>query len=250
MTQTPAAGEATLSEQPKMRTQISQARGSRALRRNRFIAGTVIALTITGLAAATFSFGVQPTPLLSLEELAVDRATPHAPAQGAALGQSPMPIAAPVVDVSNAAVAASNAAIQIDENIRWYNGRPVRPARTMIMTVTAYSPDARSCGEFADGITASGYSVLTNGGKLAAADTRVLPLGTMISVPGYADGDVIPVLDRGGAIKNNRLDLLYPTHDQALIWGVQKLEVTVWEYADGKPNDFVSLYDRKSSVNP
>jgi 3D (Asp-Asp-Asp) domain-containing protein len=100
------------------------------------------------------------------------------------------------------------------------------------MTVTAYSPDARSCGKWADGITASLKSVWTNGMRLAAADTRILPFGSIISVPGYAEGDVIPVLDRGGAIKGHRLDLLYPTHEIALQWGVKKIPVTVWEYAD------------------
>ena len=123
-----------------------------------------------------------------------------------------------------------------------FNGRPVRPARTVRMLVTAYSPDAQSCGAFADGITASGYSVKTNGMKLVAADTTLLPFGTMLSIPGYDDGYIVPVLDRGGAITGNHLDVLFPTHDQALQWGVQHLDVTVWEYADGNPNDFKSIY--------
>jgi hypothetical protein len=41
-------------------------------------------------------------------------------------------------------------------DIRWYNGRPIRPVRIERMRVTAYSPDERSCGDSADGITASG----------------------------------------------------------------------------------------------
>lgn len=139
---------------------------------------------------------------------------------------------------------------QEDASVRWFNGRPVRPVRTMFMLTTGYSPDERSCGESADGVTASGYSVWTNGMKLAAADTSILPFGSMISVPGYNEGEVIPVLDRGGAIKGHRLDLLHPTHEQAMQWGVQRLEVLVWEYADGLPNDFVARFNRPSSVNP
>ena len=123
-----------------------------------------------------------------------------------------------------------------------FNGRPVRPARTVRMLVTAYSPDARSCGAFADGITASGYSVKTNGMRLVAADTTLLPFGSMLSIPGYDDGYIVPVLDRGGAIKGDHLDVLFPTHEEALQWGVQHLDVTIWEYADGKPNDFKSIY--------
>lgn len=129
-----------------------------------------------------------------------------------------------------------------DWDVPSFNGRPVRPARTLRMLVTAYSPDAQSCGEFADGITASGYSVRTNGMKLVAADTTRLPFGSMLSIPGYDDGYIVPVLDRGGAIKGNHLDVLFPTHDQALQWGVQHVDVTIWEYADGKPNDFKSIF--------
>jgi len=125
---------------------------------------------------------------------------------------------------------------------RWFNGRLVRPARTITMTVTAYSPDAQSCGEFADGITASGYSVKTNGMKLVAADTSKFPFGTKLSIPGYDDSHIVPVLDRGGAIKGNHLDALFPTHQEALEWGVQELEVTIWEYADGQADDFHSIY--------
>ena len=48
---------------------------------------------------------------------------------------------------------------------------------------------------------------------------------------------VVPVLDRGGAIKGQRLDLLFPTHEAAIQWGVRMLPVTIWEYADGLPPD-------------
>jgi 3D (Asp-Asp-Asp) domain-containing protein len=119
--------------------------------------------------------------------------------------------------------------------IRWFNGRPVRPAKKIWMTVTAYSPDARSCGDSADGITATLHCVTTNAFKLVAADPRVLRYGSMISVPGYDQHQIVPVLDCGGKIKGNRLDVLFPTHEEARRWGTQRLLVTVWAYADGKP---------------
>lgn len=121
------------------------------------------------------------------------------------------------------------------DEIRWFDGRPVRPVRTQWMTVTAYSPDSASCGDFADGQTATLHSVSTNAMQLVAADPRVLPYGSMITVPGYAQDDIVPVLDCGGAIKGQRLDVLYPTHKRAQKWGVRRIAVTVWEYADGKP---------------
>lgn len=116
--------------------------------------------------------------------------------------------------------------------VRWFDGRRVVPVRTVWMRVTAYSPDARSCGKFADGKTATMHSVWTNAMRLVAADTRVLPYGSIISVPGYADGEIVPVLDCGGAIKGMRLDVLFPTHSIARRWGVRDIPVTVWAYED------------------
>ena len=121
---------------------------------------------------------------------------------------------------------------RIDPSYRWFDGKLVRPARVIYMTVTGYSPDARSCGEFADGKTATMNSVWTNGMKLVAADPKVLPYWSMVSIPGYANTEIVPVLDCGGAIKGNRLDLLYPTHEIALQWGVRQVPVTVWEYVE------------------
>jgi 3D (Asp-Asp-Asp) domain-containing protein len=105
------------------------------------------------------------------------------------------------------------------------------------MTVTAYSPDARSCGDSADGLTATLHSVETNNYQLVAADPKLLPYGSMLTVPGYANNEIVPVLDCGGAIKGNRLDLLFPTHEEARRWGVKKVKVIVWQYVDGKPAD-------------
>ncbi len=47
---------------------------------------------------------------------------------------------------------------------------------------------------------------------------------------------MVPVLDRGGVIKGHRLDVLFPTHEAAMQWGVRRLEVTIWNYADGGPD--------------
>lgn len=127
--------------------------------------------------------------------------------------------------------AATDVAEPNSATVQYFDGRPVRPVRTIRMKVTAYSPDTQSCAPFDDGITASGYSVYTNGGKLIAAD-RQYRFGTLMSVPGYNGNRPTPVLDRGAAIKGNRLDLLFPTHGQAMQWGRQDLLVTIWEYID------------------
>ena len=133
------------------------------------------------------------------------------------------------------AASASDAQVILVNGEVWtgptFDGRPIRPVRVRSILTTAYSPDARSCGKWADGITASGMSVWTNGMKLVAAD-RSIPFGTIVTIPGYNGERPVQVLDRGGKIKGNRMDLLYPTHDVALQWGAQRLDVTFWEYAD------------------
>ncbi|MFN3168500.1 MAG: 3D domain-containing protein [Phycisphaeraceae bacterium] len=112
-----------------------------------------------------------------------------------------------------------------------FDHRPIRPVKTRTMKTTAYSPDEKSCGKWADGITASGKSVWMNGGRLVAAD-RKIPYGTILTIPGYNGGKPVQVWDRGGKIKGNRLDLLYPTHEIALQWGVQDLPVVFWEFVE------------------
>ena len=92
---------------------------------------------------------------------------------------------------------------------------------TIDMIVTAYCKESCCCGKFADGITASGVPAE---GKLIAAPPNY-PFGTIMDVPGYS---IAEVQDRGGAIKGNKIDLLFPTHDEALQWGIQELKVKVY----------------------
>ncbi len=91
--------------------------------------------------------------------------------------------------------------------------------------VTAYCPCEKCCLGFSDGITASGKPVTANGGRFVAAD-KSIPFGTMIIIPGYG---TVPVLDRGGAIKGDKFDVFFPSHQEALNWGRQTLWVTIGE---------------------
>ena len=113
--------------------------------------------------------------------------------------------------------------------IRYYAGKPYKYARTLRLRVTAYSPDARSCWPYDGTTTASGASVKTNHGHLVAADTRVIPMHSVVSVPGYHAGQTVPVLDRGGKIQGHRLDILLPTFEQAREWGSRVLSVKIYE---------------------
>jgi 3D (Asp-Asp-Asp) domain-containing protein len=98
--------------------------------------------------------------------------------------------------------------------------------RTILMEVTAYCPCRKCCGKGAHGVTASGLRVTANAGLFVAADS-FLPFHTKLVIPGYANERPVPVLDRGGAIKGNRLDVFFPTHQEALEWGRRMIEVTI-----------------------
>ena len=93
------------------------------------------------------------------------------------------------------------------------------------MLVTAYCPCTKCCGPNANGITASGNYVTYNDGHFVAADSS-LPFGTKVIIPGY-NATPVEVIDRGGAIKGDHIDVFFPTHEQALQWGRRTLEVTI-----------------------
>lgn len=138
--------------------------------------------------------------------------------------------AAPPNDATGIPVPPSFAA-----SAGWFNGRPIRPARVLWFTVTAYTPGAESCWPSDDGLTATLHSVHTNAGCLVAADTRLLPFGSLVSIDGYDQGRVVPVLDRGGKIQGQRIDVLMDAVEAARAWGVRRIPVVIWEYADGLP---------------
>ena len=110
----------------------------------------------------------------------------------------------------------------------WFHGRRYVYWKTLLMRVTSYAPDRRCCWPFAGTTTASGASVHTNAGRLVAADTQIIPFHCLVSVPGYDHSRPVPVLDRGGAIRGYRLDVLQPTFQRASDWGNRLLRVRVF----------------------
>jgi 3D (Asp-Asp-Asp) domain-containing protein len=96
---------------------------------------------------------------------------------------------------------------------------------TVRMRVTAYCPCSKCCGKHSDGITASGHKIC-RGDTFIAADKRY-SFDTEMTIPGYGNTQPVKVLDRGGAIRGNRLDVFFRSHKKALKWGVRYLNVKV-----------------------
>ncbi len=86
--------------------------------------------------------------------------------------------------------------------------------------VTAYCACSKCCGK-SDGITASGTKATQ--GRTIAVDPKVIPLGSTVILNGqeYVAEDV------GGAVKGNRIDLYFDSHQDALNFGVQYLQGVV-----------------------
>ena len=89
------------------------------------------------------------------------------------------------------------------------------------------------CDTGCTGVTASGYDVSNtihtpDGLRIIAADTSVIPLKSTVKVT-LANGDSFKaqVLDRGGAIKGGRIDILVKTRDEAYKLGRQSATVEI-----------------------
>lgn len=80
---------------------------------------------------------------------------------------------------------------------------------------TGYCSCAKCCGK-SNGITASGVKAAW--GTIAAP--KSYPFGSRFVIP-ELDGQIFTVHDRGGSIKGNRIDIWFPTHAQAIRWGVR-----------------------------
>jgi len=93
------------------------------------------------------------------------------------------------------------------------------------MRVTAYCACPKCCGKYSDGRTANNHKI-RRGDTFVAADKRY-SFGTELIIPGYNGARPVKVIDRGKAIKGDRLDVFYHTHKRARQWGVQYLDVKV-----------------------
>jgi 3D (Asp-Asp-Asp) domain-containing protein len=83
---------------------------------------------------------------------------------------------------------------------------------------------------YSDGLlTASGRSPSRNPNGLStiAVDPSVIPIGSKVYIEGY--GYAIAA-DTGGAIRGNKVDLYFNSHNETSIWGRRNVNVTILSY--------------------
>ena len=95
------------------------------------------------------------------------------------------------------------------------------------LVATAYCPCEKCCGKWAKNrdkvIGASGYELIS--GVSVAVDPDVFPYGTVFEI----NGRRYIAHDCGGAIKGNRIDFYFATHEQAEKFGKRIVKARVIE---------------------
>ena len=99
------------------------------------------------------------------------------------------------------------------------NGRQYK-CKKMQVCATAYTNSPSEGGAYA-----------FNGERLRvghiAADFRVLPLNTKVYIPEL--NRICTVVDKGSAIKNNKIDIFMNSRQEALQWGIRNITIYILE---------------------
>lgn len=105
--------------------------------------------------------------------------------------------------------------------------KPPEPAWVTV-TATAYCPCEKCCGVWAEnrpnGIVYTASGAIAQEGVTIAADWDVYPPGTVLYIEGLGE---YTVQDRGGAIKGQKIDVYFESHEDALQFGRQELRIQV-----------------------
>lgn len=95
--------------------------------------------------------------------------------------------------------------------------------KEITVSASAFTANCNGCS----GITSSGINLKKNPDvKVIAVDPSIIPIGTKVHVEGY--GYAIAG-DTGGAIKGNKIDVFFPTKNEAYKWGRKNVTVKILE---------------------
>jgi 3D (Asp-Asp-Asp) domain-containing protein len=94
-------------------------------------------------------------------------------------------------------------------------------SKSMTVAATAYTSDCDGCS----GVTASGTSLNEYPyAKVIAVDPDVIPMGTVVYVPGYG---YAVAADTGGGIEGNEIDLYMNDYSKAVNWGRKTVNISI-----------------------
>lgn len=144
-------------------------------------------------------------------------------------------------------VAAAHQQALLSKTLR-YSAEPI-PKETAgpdlislgTFAVTAYCPCPTCCGIWSaehpcrigtdfEQRTYSG--TIPTAGRTIGVDPTVIPLGTVV----YIDGHPYVAEDTGSAIKGKIVDIFFPSHEEAVEWGVQYFEIFVPDNSEALPD--------------
>lgn len=101
------------------------------------------------------------------------------------------------------------------------------PTKTMTVVATAYCPCKKCCGKYAenrpDGVVYTASGAKAKSKHTIAVDKNIIPFGTTVII----NGNEYVAEDTGGAIKGNRIDIYFDSHEEALEFGRQTIEIEV-----------------------
>lgn len=94
--------------------------------------------------------------------------------------------------------------------------------REISVEASGYTATCTGC----TGITATGINLWTHPNeKIVAVDPSVVPLGSKVYVEGYG---YATAADTGGAIKGDKIDLLFPSVAEAFRWGRKRVRMRIY----------------------
>lgn len=126
---------------------------------------------------------------------------------------------APVSQITDSSVATAEIAPVVTVTTPTVTATPVAQGKTLVVSATAYSRHEAGLSNF----TATGIDLSVNP-MVIAVDPSVVPLGSLVSVPGYG---IAIAGDTGGAIVGNKIDLHMEDLNAALAFGRQTLTITI-----------------------
>ncbi|MDQ0191916.1 3D domain-containing protein [Paenibacillus wynnii] len=163
--------------------------------------------------------------------------------------KSPQPVSSPKPKATSTANKGSVGKTPI--SIPVAAPEPEQIIRTMKVTATGYTAGYESTGKNPNhpeyGITYSGVKVRRDKNALStiAADPKVLPMGSILYIPGYG---YAVVADTGSAIKGRKIDLYFATTKQVYKeWGKKIVEVQLIKRGSGKCTE-VMLKDLSKAI--